>query len=154
MSNVGKMSQVLNAYPVGSIYMSVNSINLVSYLVVLGNRFKEDFCSDRVRVILRVRLAEKRIMRYLIMRCPVIGTGLLPQPMMMEMVRELVAIVSIMGYGQMLVAIQQMIVGGTMDDIPRGLVAMAQGKLIEMSLRTIICHLILSYIFGSGRLNH
>lgn len=27
MSNVGKMSQVLNAYPVGSIYMSVNSTN-------------------------------------------------------------------------------------------------------------------------------
>lgn len=27
MSNVGKMSQVLNAYPVGSIYMSANSTN-------------------------------------------------------------------------------------------------------------------------------
>lgn len=27
MSNVGKMSQVLNAYPVGSIYISVNSTN-------------------------------------------------------------------------------------------------------------------------------
>lgn len=27
MSNVGKMSQVLNTYPVGSIYMSVNSTN-------------------------------------------------------------------------------------------------------------------------------
>lgn len=93
-------------------------------------------------------------MRYLIMRCPVIGTGLLPQPMMMEMVQELVVIVSIMGYGQMLVAIQQMIVGETMDDIPRGLVAMAQGKLIEMSLRTIICHLILLYTFGNGQPNH
>ena len=154
MSNVGKMSQVLNAYPVGSIYMSVNSTNPGELFGGTWEQIQGRFCSDRVRVILRVRLAEKRIMRYLIMRCPVIGTGLLPQPMMMEMVRELVAIVSIMGYGQMLVAIQQMIVGGTMDDIPRGLVAMAQGKLIEMSLRTIICHLILSYIFGSGRLNH
>lgn len=27
MSNVGKTSQVLNAYPIGSIYMSVNSTN-------------------------------------------------------------------------------------------------------------------------------
>lgn len=27
MSNVGKMSQVLNAYPVGSIYISINSTN-------------------------------------------------------------------------------------------------------------------------------
>ena len=122
--------------------------------MVLGNRFKEDFCLDRVQVILQARLAEKRIMRYLIAKCQATDTGLLLRPMTTETVQELVAIVSIMGYGQMLVAIQQMIVGGTMDDIPRGLVAMAQDKLIEMSLRTIICRLILSCISGNEQLNH
>lgn len=123
-------------------------------MAVPGNRFKEDFCLDRVRVILRVRLVEKRIMRCLIRKCQVTDTELLLQPMMTETVRELVAIVSTMDYGQMLVATQQMIAGEIMDDIPHGLVAMVQDKLIEMSLHTIICHLILLYTFGNGRPNH
>lgn len=93
-------------------------------------------------------------MRYLIVRCLVIDTGLLLQFVMTEMVQELVLIVSIMDCGQMLVVTPRMIVGEIMDVIPRGLVVMARGKLIEMSLRTIICLLILLYTFGNEQLNH
>ena len=64
-----------------------------------------------------------------------------------ETVQKLVLIVSIMGYEQMLVAIQKMTVMKIIDDIPSGLVVMAQGKLIDMSSRTIICHLISLYIW-------
>lgn len=59
-------------------------------------------------------------MRYLIAKCQATDTGLLLRLMMMETVQELVLIDSIMDYGQILAAIQQMIVLEIMDDIPRG----------------------------------
>lgn len=148
MSNVGKISQVLNAYPVGSIYMSVNSTNPDELFGGTWEQIQGRFLLEQgSMVILRVQLAEKRIMRYLIAKCQATDTGLLLRPMTTETVQKLVLIVSIMGYRQMLVAIQKMTVMKIMDDIPSGLVAMAQGKLIEMSSRTIICNLISLYIW-------
>lgn len=148
MSNVGKISQVLNAYPVGSIYMSVNSTNPGELFGGTWEQIQGRFLLEQGSVvILRVQLAEKRIMRYLIAKCQATDTGLLLQPMTTEKVQKLVLIVSIMGYRQMLVAIQKMTVMKIMDDIPSGLVAMAQGNLIEMSSRTIICNLISLYIW-------
>lgn len=86
-------------------------------------------------------------MRYLIAKCQATDTGLLLRPMTTETVQKLVLIVSIIGYEQMLVAIQKITVMKIMDDIPSGLVVMTQGKFIEMSSRTIICHLISLYIW-------
>ena len=154
MSNVGKMSQVLNAYPVGSIYMSVNSTNPGElfggtweqiqgrFLLGQGSGYSAGAIGGEANHALSDN--EMPSHRHWITSATYddgngSGTGGNSQY-----------------YGLWADAggYSADDSWGTMDDIPRGLVAMAQGKLIEMSLRTIICHLILSYIFGSGRLNH
>lgn len=150
MSNVGKMSQVLNAYPVGSIYMSVNSTNP-------GELFGGTWEQIQGRFLLGqgsgysagAQWAEKRIMRCLIEKCQVIDIQLV---FLQKVIRDGVLMVSIimniqLRLGQILLATVGIMI----------ILLMLQWVLhliLETPRHITTCRLILLCTSGKEQLNH